>query len=688
MIKDIIEKNNNTLPNDKEIKALKENFSSCFNIDGTFDIEKFSEYIKDKVTIKNEGYELKFLGKSYARLLASIDTTTVVIPDENHNNKPENKDSQNIYISGDNLDGLKHLLKSYSSKVKCIYIDPPYNTGSDGFVYNDNFNFTASELALKLSIDEEQAQMVLDLANRGSSSHSAWLMFMYPRLLLSRDLLKDDGVIFISIDDNEQSNLKLICDDIFGEENFIANIIIQSNKRGQTYKQLSKTHEYLLVYTKNVSTELNELGKIEDVFNKEDNIGRFEERELRNRNPKFGKFNRPNLFYPIYTNPNLVDKCGYCPVSLEKNDQFYVEILPLNSSGEESCWRWNQKKFVQFNDPLQSMESDLVAKKKTTGEYGCYEKYRKDTFKAKTIWYEDNLVGDLSGEDDDIWEETNVITEKGSKELATYEMKDAFDYPKPTYLIKKVFHIGSNNDDICVDFFSGSASAFESLMTLNIEKNSRRKIIAIQIPENLDLKYQHTSKTNKPKIKKVLDFLDNVNRPHTLDQIGLERIERAISNLKSKYPETTVDLGFKHYTLQEPNQNTLDKLLEFIPDEQKSTDLSDIRDEFGTQTILTTWLLRDGYGFNPKVETIDFAGYTAYYSGRHLYLIDYIPENSSETIITAIIEKIENDKSFKVENVILFGYSFLWTTAEALKINLSKLKNTDRNFLINFDIRY
>lgn len=206
MIKDITNSNEAVLPNTKQIEVLKENFPACFKEDGSFDIERFKEYLNDSLTVTNEGYELKFLGKNYARLLASVDTTTVVVPDEEHNNKLENKDSQNIYISGDNLDGLKQLLKSYQGEVKCIYIDPPYNTGSDGFVYNDNFNFTIEELSTKLSIDEEQAKRILDLTKRGSASHSAWLMFMYPRLLLARDLLTKDGVIFISIDDNECHN--------------------------------------------------------------------------------------------------------------------------------------------------------------------------------------------------------------------------------------------------------------------------------------------------------------------------------------------------------------------------------------------------------------------------------------------------------------------------------------------------
>jgi len=174
-----------------------------------------------------------------------------------------------------------HLLKSYSGSIKCIYIDPPYNTGSDGFVYNDSFNFTPDELANRLSIDEEQAARVLDLARRGSASHSAWLMFMLPRLVLARDLLTDDGVIFISIDDNEQSNLKLLCDDVFGEENMIAQIIVQANKRGQTYKQLAKTHEYLLVYTKSDSAIINELVKEIKGVVKADSVGEFTEMRIK-----------------------------------------------------------------------------------------------------------------------------------------------------------------------------------------------------------------------------------------------------------------------------------------------------------------------------------------------------------------------------------------------------------------------
>ena len=681
MIKDIISANALVTPNQKEMNILKENFPSCFRTDGSFDIVKFSELLKDKIEISHEGYELKFLGKNYAKMLASFDTETVIVPDERNNSLPENIDSENIYISGDNLDVLKHLLKSYAGQVKCIYIDPPYNTGSDDFVYNDKFNFTVEDLVEKLSIDEEEAQRILDLTTRGSASHSAWLMFMYPRLQLARDLLNKQGVIFISIDDNEKDNLKLLCDDIFGENNFIASIIVQANKRGQTYKQLAKTHEYLLVYIKNEDVILNELSKGVGAFDKQDSIGEFEERELRNRNPKYGKYNRPNLFYPIYTNPNIVDKYGYSPISLEKTSDFSIEIFPFNSEGVESCWRWGKKKLVDNNsDP---MESNVVAKLKNTGEFGVYEKYRKGTFKAKTIWYEDNIVGDLVVEDDDIWEETAVITEQGSKELSIYGMADAFDFPKPTYLVKKAMQIGGAEDSLFVDFFSGSATSTEAVMSLNAEDNGKRKIIAVQLPEDLDLKYKTVRKSEKAKVKKVLDFLDSANRPHSLDYIGIERILRAKKKIQEQNPNTRADLGFKHYSLAEVTQNTLDKIEKF--DNGGFITDTTVYDEFGTSTILTTWLVHDNYGFVNNCKIVDLAEYTAYWCENHLYLIN---PGLTEEAIKTLVDRYNTVGAFNPQNIVLFGYSFNYVELENLKTNVKILRDSEKNLKINLDIRY
>ena len=344
MIKDIIAANESITPNSREMDILKEHFPSCFHSDGSFDLGRFQEFLNDKVAVTHEGYELKFLGKNYARLLASVDTTTVIVPDEEHNSKPENANSENIYISGDNLDGLKHLLKSYARKVKCIYIDPPYNTGSDGFVYNDSYNFTVDELSDKLSIGEEQAARILDLTKRGSASHSAWLMFMYPRLLLARDLLCDDGAIFISIDDNEQANLKLICDDIFGEENCMGCICRSTGQTtGQDSGGLGSSFDYAFVYGRKPNLDIEGLPLTDhDLkrFNNEDEFGKYAYDQLRKTGSNDRREDRPNMYYAI-------------------KDPDGNDVYPTATAGYDSCWRVEKKTYDQL------VADDYILWKKT-----------------------------------------------------------------------------------------------------------------------------------------------------------------------------------------------------------------------------------------------------------------------------------------------------------------------------------
>lgn len=227
MIKDIIESNEHKNVNEDKIKALKNIIPNCFSKEGKLDIELLKKEFNKDIEFSKESFELNFLGKSYAKMIAGLDTETVIEPDIEHNSKEENRNSENIYISGNNIDALKHLLKAYEGKIKCIYIDPPYNTGKDGFGYNDTFNFSKSSLIEKLDITGEEADRILNLNSTKSSSHSAWLTFMYPRIYLAKRLLKKNGVIFISIDDNEVYNLKQICDGIFGEENFVSQITWQ-----------------------------------------------------------------------------------------------------------------------------------------------------------------------------------------------------------------------------------------------------------------------------------------------------------------------------------------------------------------------------------------------------------------------------------------------------------------------------
>ncbi|MFN7747778.1 MAG: site-specific DNA-methyltransferase [Cyclobacteriaceae bacterium] len=656
MIKDSIQQNENTTPNSKQLAVLKEHFPACFKVDGSFDVERFKAEIAATANVVNEGYELKFLGKSYAKLLASTETTTVIQPNEAHNNLPENAKSENIYISGDNLDGLKHLLKSYSGAIKCIYIDPPYNTGSDGFVYADNFNYTKENLQEKLSVSEEEADRILDLTKRGSASHSAWLMFMYSRLLLAKDLLKDDGVIFISIDDNEQSNLKLLCDDVFGEENFAGQITLVNNPRGRDYGGIARMHEYLICYRRTFLAEINDLFEKDKVFPFNDEVSGFELRELRNRNIAFNKENRPNLYYPFYINTQKKLDNDLLEITLTKTEG-YEELYPKESQGVDTVWRWGKDK------ALENLNTNIAAKEMEDGGYMIVEKYRKKTKMARSVW---------NGKEDN--------SEKGTLLLKQlFDGKKLFDFPKSVEMLQKLIEMGSNSEsDILLDFFSGSGSFANAVFEQNAKDGINRQFLACQINVPLD----ENSKSNVT--KNAYKYLEEQGLPTTLDYIGIERIKRAASKIKEAYPDKQLDLGFKHYILYEPNQNTLDKLDSF----DKAALLADttIMEEFGKPTILTTWLNADGYGLTVQAEAIDLAGYTAYYCQKHLYLID--PGFTLESM-KALLSKYDAEGHFNPENMVLFGYSFPdWSINEMIEKNLRILNDGEKNLKINFTVRY
>jgi len=359
----------------------------------------------------------------------------------------------NMIIHGDNLEALKSLLPQYEGKINCIYIDPPYNTGNESWVYNDNVNHPKIKKWLGEVVGKEGEDL---------SRHDKWLCMMYPRLKLLHKLIIPTGFIFISLDDNEIFNLKFILDEIFGANNFQAIISIQSNKRGHTYKQIAKTHEYLICYSKTDKGKINELPQEVGNFQFSDNIGEFSIRELRNRNPKFGRFNRPNLYYPIYINPNLIDDSGFCPISLIKSEQFAVEVFPLNSKSEESCWRWGKDK-VKKNVNNETDTSVLIGKQKQDDSYGIYEKYRKATVKAKTIW-----------------DDTEVISEQGTSLLRKLDLGNQFQFPKPIGLIEKVLLLSTNKDSIVLDSFSGSATTAHAVLSLNNKDGGNRKFVTNQ----------------------------------------------------------------------------------------------------------------------------------------------------------------------------------------------------------------
>ena len=613
----------------KELEVLRKYFPQCFHSDGEFDIEAFKAALPGGTTITDETCGFNWLGKNYARMLTNMDTTTLIHPDEEHNAKPENKDSQNVYISGDNLDALQHLVKSYSSKVKVIYIDPPYNTGSDGFVYNDKFNFTAEDLAKRLDVSPERAERILSMTRRGSASHAAWLTFMLPRLSFARDLLTDDGVIFISIDDNEQANLKRLCDEVFGEECFVAQFIWEKRLNRENRRETSVRHDYILCYSKNYY---------------DDEIKRI------NQLPMSGKA------LASYSNPDND------PRGLWKSDpahaqaghgvesQFYTVVAPNGKKHKlpsGRCWIYNEetmKKAIKDNRIWFGQDGNGVPRVKTY----------------------------LNAKERGLTPETMIFAKEGStNEKAKNDLKElfggiaVFETPKPVELIRHLLKMAFK-EGLAVDFFGGSSSTAHAVMEMSID-GSNMHYILVQLPEP----YKPDSEAFKAGYK-------------TIDEVGMERIKRAAKKIKSENPLFAGDLGFKHYTLEEPKEDALMLMEQFAPSKDIISPL-EIND-FGLEAVLRTWLVADGYGLTEDAEEVMLGNYKAYWKDDHLYMIN--PDHDfNESSIAALMDKY-NGEPFSPHNIVIFGYSFGFTHREELQKNLRTLKDGNKTLTVNIDVRY
>lgn len=636
MTLDALKNNENTTAADNLLRLLHRDLPQCFTKEGKFDLAILSELLNEKADLTKEGSGFNFLGKNYASLLASLETTTVIVPDKEHNSKPKNVNSQNVYISGDNLDALKHLVKSYSGKVKCIYIDPPYNTGTDGFVYKDKFNFTAGELQEKLSISEEQANRILAMTSRGGASHSAWLTFMMPRLILARDLLADDGVIFISIDDNEQANLKQLCDYIFGEENFVA--LFPWRKR--TAKSdvpfgVSQDYEWVLSYARTDDFLAGIDGKGRKYYETPDFPGR--PWRVHDLTKQTTASERPNSFFTI-VNP--------------KNGKEY----PANP---KRTWCVTKDTFQTYYDQDRIVfpgDYDFLNFDKPVLRYWKEDDMRKAGNRFGQYSVSTHLPSEIG------------MSQDGTKNLDTLFDAKVFNFPKPVSLIKYLIDASVEKDKeepfIILDFFSGSATTAQAVMELNsLDDGYNLQYILVQLPEEI--------KEDTEAYKEGYRFID---------EIGRERIRRAAKKIKEE-TNADIDYGFKHYTLREPEGITLDRMEKFSP----TTALADnLLDEFGKGTVIATYAARDGYGLSPKIEEIRLGSYTAYLCGHHLYMIDLNFDTDGDDL-NDLVDRYEADPSFPADNVVLFGYSFAFYQTDVIKKNLKAI--TDRN-PIRLDIRY
>ncbi len=660
---DVQAANESVTPSSKAIEILKKYFPQCFDkpeTDGNGNIikehfvtEKFAGLLSDNVEIKKEGFTLNFLGKSYARYQSNLDSETVIVPDEEN----DKNNSENVYIVGDNLDALQHLKYSYAEKIKCIYIDPPYNTGKDDFVYNDKFGYTSKELVEKLDIPEDEAERIVGMD--GKCTHSAWLTFMYPRLSLARELLRDDGVIFISIDDNEQANLKRLCDEIFGEGNFVGELIIETATDNNP-SQISTEHEYMVCYAKNRDLLGNWTRKSEAAEKINNQYKKIKEKEsdisiIQEKLRKWIKDNSTDLKLKSAAHYNNVDANGVYSTSGNSSNPHpggYMFDIP-HPVTHENCpkpkngWRWAEKTFWDYE------QKGLVqwGKDHTTQPH---IKKRIETAKdlLKSIIYEDNRVSTKLVTD--LFDDRKVFENPKSVNV----LQRLLEYISPSRDSIEISNLCDNNDsDIILDFFSGSGTTAHAVMKLNSEDGGSRKFIMVQIDEPV----KKGSEAEKAGFK-------------TIDQIGRERIRRAAEKIKSENPNVQSDLDFKTYYLKSIPQSTLDKIKTFNPDELFTSD-DDIVKSLGESTVLQTWQIKDGFGFNCTQQKVDIAGCTAYLLedekiGKYLYLLTEMQEKS----IKELIRKIESFE-LTVDKVFAYGYSFDFNSLTSLTANLKTLKN-------------
>ena len=485
---------------EENIQKLCTIFPDVFT-EGKVDFEKLQQVLGNYIETSNERYNFSWNGKAKALRLAQTPSTGTLRPC-----KEESKDwdtTQNLYIEGDNLEVLKLLQKSYHSKVKMIYIDPPYNTGKD-FVYPDNFTDSIENYKVITGQVDVEGKNISSNSETSGRYHTDWLNMMYPRLRLARNLIKDNGTIFISVDDNEQKNLKTVCDEVFGEKNFVCIFNRKGSGGRQDSKYFAVVHEYILCYTKNVDYFISgKEQKVDEVYpfydaNRKQN---YKTQLLRKWGENSKRSDRPNLFFPI-TDPD--------------GNNFY----PMLADGEESCWRWSQTKMAE------EIKEGKIEFKKRDGIWVAYEKIFEpvdgtQNTKLYTTWIDN--IGSSSG--------ANLIKQLFNEKI--------FDYPKPVELIKRIIKLANaQKDDIVVDFFSGSSTTAHALMQFNAEDGGNRKFIMVQLPEPTDEK----DEAYKAGYKNICE-------------IGKERIRRAGEKIKEEAGLTAqnLDIGFKVLKLDNSN---------------------------------------------------------------------------------------------------------------------------------------
>lgn len=620
----------------EKIEKLKELFPNIVS-DGKIDWNTLKVMLGENITEEEERYRFTWVGKNKAIQEPNIPTTSTLRPDKDSSKNWDT--TENLYIEGDNLEVLKILQNSYNGKIKMIYIDPPYNTGSD-FIYKDDFTLTMEEVEKQEGLrDKKGATKTVDRLTKNTKDsakyHTNWLNMMYPRLSIARDLLADDGVIFISIDDNEVHNLKKICDEIFGESNFVSAFIWKS-KLGKvgTTSLISNVHEYILCYSKN---SLNLNFKLIEKFSE----GRKE--NLRQWGQADRREDRPSMFYPI-----TIDG---------------IEVYPIKEDGTEGRWRVGEETSKEL---LASGQLELV--KKETG----YNIYRNFPAGISKIPYS-SLLEDIG------------TTAKGSLELKDLKLQKFFDYPKTINLVQFMSNLITKNEDIILDFFSGSATTAHAVMQLNAKDGGNRKFIMVQVPElSYDGKkdksgeYIIDEKTGLPEIQK-----DSEARKagfNLITEIGKERIRRAGEKILEDNKDkdlSSLDIGFKTFKVDSSNFNEWDISYEAMVKavkegaEGKYTTYKQDRSELD---LVYEIMLKEGLQLTEEVEEIDFEGVTIYKIANGVIYI-FLGKLTKEIVDKIIEMKKEVQELFGLDNpTVILNETYLDSEIKA---------NAKENFISN-----
>lgn len=593
---------------------LREKLPEVFS-EGKIDVKQLRATLGEEVLADAERYGLNWAGKTDCFRTIQETTTSTLKPVRDESVDFDN--TENLFIEGDNLEVLKVLQKSYYGKVKMIYIDPPYNTGND-FIYNDKFSRNKREYLEEVGAIDKEGNVVnagLYTQNTKDSGHfhSDWLNMMYPRLFLAKNLLRQDGVIFVSIDDNEIHNLRTAMNEIFGEENFVAQLTVLCNPKGRSQdKYFATNHEYMLCYSK---TQLpkgyfaieKDANQIADEYPEEDEGGKYRLLELRNTHREFGKHNRPNLYYPFFVDPSTGD------IDLKKTLES-VAVYPDWEDGFNGCWAWGKEK--------SGNESEFLFAKKVNEQWKIYRK-------AYASGAEKMLKSILNNK--------AYYTEKGQAVFNDlFETKTKlFPSPKSVELIKLVLKTVTEKDDIIVDFFAGSGSTAHATMQLNVEDGGDRKYICVQLPEKC-----------KPETEAAKAGYT------TITEIAKERIRRAGRKIQTENPDNSLDIGFKVFKIDESNfkiWNTHVTSVEQL--EQQMIEMFDnVREGSTKEAMMYELILKSGKELNVAIEE-KTAGGEKYFRVNDGSLVICLADKLSKELFTGILvdkpkKIIVLDKSF------------------------------------------